>query len=520
MNKGVVCVALLVLASIPGWAQSESKPETLVRWQFAGTKGLAGIKQLKPLREILELNESKELRNVALNGFAGQMASRFAKANTNAQAAVSGLITPLLPDLIENETRFEMTTGGAQEADWILAIKLPADRIAEWSKNLSDLAVHAQMRTAQNGKGAGWSAQRDEYRMSFTTAKNWVVLEGGMAPAKAGAKALNTFRGSLGKRMGKQVLHAELDFPRLAKVWSAPRLEHVPKLILTVLPRGDGLRSEMQIDYPQPLNITLERWNPPTELIRDPLIGFTALQGIGERLGQSQMVRSLGARKMPNQVYLWAQNSTPFSVFAAADIGNPAEVIHNFVEQVLPTFKNLPGGKINVLTNRPALIWRGLPVVAPYVEAADEGRSPFLLAGLFPVAIGKTNPAPAELFQQLKKKNLVYYEWEITEERLKQWRPIWQFTQILRGNMFPMSASDKWIEAITPRLANTITEVTLENPRRLKLVRQSQSGLNALELVLLAHAVDPNDVTQRRTGPVQGTKPRTPAQPAPALPLP
>jgi len=124
-------------------------------------------------------------------------------------------------------------------------------------------------------------------------------------------------------------------------------------------------------------------------------------------------------------------------------------------------------------------------------------------------------PAPPELFSQLKKKNLVYYDWEITQERLKQWRPIWQFAQIIQGKFFPASASDRWIEAITPKLENSVTEATLEKPNRLKLVRQSQSGFTALELVLLAHAIDPYDVYDRPAHPPGQQAPvrRKPAPP-------
>jgi hypothetical protein len=132
--------------------------------------------------------------------------------------------------------------------------------------------------------------------------------------------------------------------------------------------------------------------------------------------------------------------------------------------------------------------------VVPYIEQGAAPDASFLVGGLFPIErTPATNKPPAELFDQLKQKNLVYYEWEITEQRLMQWRPIWQLNQMLHNRLFTDSASEQWMGAAGPRLGNTVTEVTLENPRRLKLVRQSQIGLNAFELLLLAHAVDPND---------------------------
>jgi hypothetical protein len=43
-------------------------------------------------------------------------------------------------------------------------------------------------------------------------------------------------------------------------------------------------------------------------------------------------------------------------------------------------------------------------------------------------------------------------------------------------------------------LQNTVTQATLEKPDQIKVVRQSQTGFDALELVLLAHLLDANDL--------------------------
>ena len=75
-------------------------------------------------------------------------------------------------------------------------------------------------------------------------------------------------------------------------------------------------------------------------------------------------------------------------------------------------------------------------------------------------------------------------------------------------------------------LGNTVTQVTMENPRRLKMTRQSHTGFNALELVLLSHYLDEKDLQNAgelrratKTAP-RGAKRTGPAPKAPALPVP
>jgi hypothetical protein len=49
------------------------------------------------------------------------------------------------------------------------------------------------------------------------------------------------------------------------------------------------------------------------------------------------------------------------------------------------------------------------------------------------------------------------------------------------------SAAHKWLDAIEPRLGNTVTELREISPRELQLVRTSHAGLNGLELLAMAN---------------------------------
>jgi hypothetical protein len=483
MRNGLVWVALVAMLhaqwGFGAQGGKEDKAETLVRWHFAGTKQIAASKDLKAWREIIALPESQAFRDSAVGVLAMKAGSHFTEpGSTNANPAAIGLIKGLLPDLLQNESRLELSAKGAEDANWILAIRLPQDRFESWSKNLADLARMARMEVKGEAGSRTWSASREDYHFGLAEQKGWLVLEGGFSKRPVDPKTFKEFRGGLGKKPDKAILEAEVNFPLVGAIWNSPRFSHFPKVSWRVLPRQDGVRSEGYIDYPQPLNITPEKWNVPVDIIRDPLIGFTALQGIQAKLGESENFKQLGSEKTPNQLFLWSQDNGPFAVFVAADVGNPDQVVKVIGTKVLPGLKDSPGGKIEISTNRPLVLWRGLPIVVPFFErAADPDRS-FLEAGLFPVA--STNKPPRELFEQLNRKNLVYYDWEITQARLLQWRPIWQLARMVQNKPFDTGASDPWVQAIAPKLGNTVTEATLEGSNRFKFVRQSDSGFSAL----------------------------------------
>jgi hypothetical protein len=487
-----------------GLAQENSaKARPLVEWHFTGTRNLEANKELKAFREVLNQPETAQLRDAGLDGFARHVAARFTHTNpSNADAAVIALIRPLLPDLLESESVFELSAKGADSADWALAIRLPSNRVELWNTNLWKLTRSARLNSpgfATIGENHGWMTEGKEgYHLAVSQNKDWLLIEGGFSPINDHEKIFADFRKKLKKRPGKEALTAMIDFPQFGQIFSAHRLEHAPKMDLTVLPKKGSLRTEATLDYPRDLGIEPKKWNPPIKEILDPLIGFTAIQGIQKELQRSKLLPGLGLEKLPDQLFIWNRASSPFAIWMGADVGNPATVVSNMYNTVVPManekLAKSGNGKIVMLTNRTSIHWQGLPIVIPFIEPGTREKS-LLVAGLFPMSEENPQPAPKELFEQLNQKNLVYYDWEITGARMSQYRPIWQLSYMLRNKVPNSTAiSEKWIAATLPKLQNTVTQATLEGDSRLKVVRQSQTGFNALELVLLAHLLDPSDV--------------------------
>jgi len=144
-------------------------------------------------------------------------------------------------------------------------------------------------------------------------------------------------------------------------------------------------------------------------------------------------------------------------------------------------------------TNRAMLAWQGMPVAVPFVKPAPEPAGNHLVGGFFPVDSPDFKLAPAELIGQVQgRKNLVYYDWEITEARVAQWHQLLQVFQIasLTAPDLETGPAQSWLLAVAPHLGNAITEITVASPTELALTRRSHLGLTGIELAVLARWLD------------------------------
>jgi len=292
---------------------------------------------------------------------------------------------------------------------------------------------------------------------------------------------------------------------KLGSSWLMPSGSVSNNLRLTVSPRNDGFRTEVHLTSDRPFDLQLDSWNVPTNTIRDPLIGFTAVRGISRWIQEQPVSRTMGLSNAPNQAFLWSQAISPFSVSAAAPFETPKEIVSAVVEKLLPSWRPvlaaLGVGTFEVNTNASTLKWQKLPVIVPFLSPAPAPETNFIYAGLFPVANLGTKAPPAELIEQITSRtNLLYYDWEITSDRVNQWRQISQVISIIKNEFSGDTnlLSDRWLDHIQARLGNCVTEMTLSNPRELIVSRRSAIGLSSLELVSLARWLDPVYVPRHR----------------------
>ena len=187
----------------------------------------------------------------------------------------------------------------------------------------------------------------------------------------------------------------------------------------------------------------------------------------------------------------WGQADTPYQIQFAFPVENATNELHRLAINWLPlansNLVNSPLEPLRVYTNVAQISTR-LLVLVPFLRRAPESNGEFLNGGVFPVKPGPNEPPP-ELFAELNRTNLIYYDWEITKFRLRQLRETLNVLAALLTlpEMGTNSATSKWLDAAASKLGNAITEVTVSSPQEISLVRRSHLGLNGLELLTLAN---------------------------------
>ncbi|MCF7669943.1 MAG: hypothetical protein K9N48_09240, partial [Verrucomicrobia bacterium] len=337
---------------------------------------------------------------------------------------------------------------------------------------------------------------------------------------------------------------------------SAPSCLKIPdyledtRIRLTMENRNGAVRSKIVLDYPAPIEVELEKWNIPENLVRDPLVGFTAVRGFRQCLARTDAIRDIGLTNPPSQAFFWSQGVNPFMLsyaFPTEDAsGYLSHIAERFRESPTEMMKNLGIGEFDWNPETRVLRWLGLPIIVPRLEVPGDANSKYIGGGLFP-PLESTNPAPAELFKQVKgRSDLVYYDWEITQARLPQAHflnfvygllnasrkhtAMQQGSQTMSKNTPENNAPEKrsgsdtkpdkresvenksalsttkearaasaptsgplfqaysdWLKKTTPLLENTVTEVTIESPCRMELKRKSDIGLTSFELAILGN---------------------------------
>lgn len=126
-------------------------------------------------------------------------------------------------------------------------------------------------------------------------------------------------------------------------------------------------------------------------------------------------------------------------------------------------------------------------MLSPYIRPIRTSEGDYLLAGVMPQAPGKEPIPPALVHEVMSRSNLVCYDWEITAQRLAEWRPLSQLYLIASRSPFPStnSPAQKWLLTTEPKLGNCGTVITAIAPNELTLVRNSTIGLSSVELTWL-----------------------------------
>jgi len=537
MRPTILILALAAIAMDRGAAAANTtaatppKPgELLLRWRFLGQAQLAGDTNAACFRNIWVLPTTQRLVQETLRKLARAPQQLCKEALAAPGADPGALIRPLLDDLLQAESFGECRASAGPTPEWTLAVKLDEARAERWRANLREVLGAFGASVPGDAKAESWEAKRAAApdRFGLARAGQWLVLGWGQGALPNHAEVVNRLKAS-GRpgAAGAAWLEVEANLAWLAKHWNWPAGIKWPQAQVTIIGRGINLRTNARLTLAEPLQLRIEPWRIPTNTIRERLISFTGVQGVGPWLAQQPLLEQLGLEPAPNQVFGWAKKQVPFETYVAwwlPDAINKLPVTAQRLPAVLKTnWPWLDLREVNWNTNTAQVTCLGLPIIRPFLQPAPAPENQFLVAGIFPVSSTKQPPGPPELYAQLLgRTNLAYYDWEETPSRLEDWRHLITIYSMLAGYMPPATDDPAlvWLADtnMTRWLTNSITEITVNSPRELLLTRASSLGLTGFELVTLGRWLDNPAFPAYEPPPKAGRRPAGAPLPRPAPP--
>ena len=505
---GLICLALGAgckeKAAEQVVAPAAPKPaaqKVLARFHFVGTGQLAGNTNASQLRKIWGMPETLRFRDEVLMRLAKAPQAFFPKHGTNAPVDPSDWLRPLMNDLIQAESYGELR----EESDgtsFALALQLKDERARLWNTNLWQTAAAWQEVspvTYINDLLVGWDLHPANQGPSirFVRAGQWVVIMTGTPQTFSSLLAKIGAEGRPIAAATNYWFDAEVDSLQSQRWLAGLPIKSFPSAQVTIIGKGENLRTNMRLTFAEPINWKPEPWQVPTNIIQNPangLTSFAAARGTRAFLKGLPAIQKLEWSSPPDQLFFWSLSPVPFQSYAAAPVANASNVLHQLAEHlpaVLGTnLLNPRNGGIAWSTNGRTLVWSGLPFAVPHADPLVKPEGEYLVAGLFPPQRSTNAPFPAGLLAAATAPtNRCYYQWEITQERLYKWRSLFSLYYVAAGMPLPSpnSIGQQWLTAVTTNLGNSVTQVAVTSPREMRVVRDAHLNLTGMEIVQLAH---------------------------------
>ena len=466
--------------------------ETIARFHWLGKKQIAAETNSTGLIRIWNEPESARLETQTLDKLSTAPWRLFPHVATTNTAAAP-LLRSLLDDCVQQESYLEIRCATNQPGENAFAIRLDAGRAALWKTNLAAvLESLTGIRTTPTEDG--WSLKKHKMPnlIELIRKDEWIVV--GVGQEKNALLAGFTARiqrdhAPFAAATTNFWVDAKLDLGRIAGAfafnWSLPA--DFPRISMAAIGDGENVRTSAELDFPKSLALTLEPWNLPINIIRGQQSSFTIIRGFGPWLDSQKTWMDLQIGAAPNQFFLWAPQGVPFQTFFSVPVLDASNRLAQLNESLLnkagPWLTTNRSGYLEPSIEFNGLKWVGLPFLAPYLRADGD----FVLGGLFPNA-GLKRPLPAELAQALIRTNLVYFDWESTDPRIKAWFYIGQALRVTfhKTQLPEGSVSTSWLQAQSNTLGFCISAVSQSGPNQLSFSRRSKISFSAFELHLLA----------------------------------
>ncbi|MEJ5238038.1 MAG: hypothetical protein WHT82_06740 [Limisphaera sp.] len=487
---------VLLLAGCGGGGPSPA-PQIWVHWHYAGSAPVRASEQGAQTKRLLAMPESQALLQQTLD----KLARAPRRWGMDPELAAAHL-RPLLSQLIQAEHVFQWQPRTGQASEWVLAVHLDSRAQGLWRTNLQTLFQRwtGQPATVDPATGSlRWAVPKSAGGgvILLAQVQDWCLISGGAGDPVLSGEWIRAIQARHRPVPVATSYWARLrvDWPALKDRLPAWLRELDPPMTdLLVTGSGDQLQLRAELKFPRPHGWTPEPWLFPSNLIREPLVGFCAARGIRSRVEPWLNRAGLHLSPTPGQFCAWSLGSAPFQVFVAVPVPDATNAMRELCRVLPPWFNTNSQGRALgwwiVPTNRPAILWDGMPFFGAFCRPAHEESSQgFLFAGLFPNSARLQSPPPDLFAQILGRTNLVYYDWELGGERVRSWRIISQVALLLaeRQQLAETTPGARWLEVLTTNVGNVGTSIVAAGPDRMVFTRTAPLGLTGWESVLLAH---------------------------------
>ena len=511
-------------AGTPQPSTLNPQPSPVLRLHWLGKKRLSAEANATNFVSIWNMPESVHLETQTLDKLA-TAPWRLLKSATPLSNAPVALLRPLLDDLVQEESYLEIISSTNQPTEAVFAIKLPSDRAALWQTNLA-IVLHsfsaqsqAPSPKPQDVVSSTVRLLNSEFRLSLSHSGSWTILC--ISDSRLQTQDFR-LKNSITARIAatgspyeltttNNWINGDIDFAWLKRVcgWQSVADAALPRADFSAIGTGDAVRTSAKFTFPTKAPIEIEPWNIPTNLVHDPLIGFTTARGFRPMLKSLSLWNEAIFGATPNQITFWVQDGHPalrFSAFPSHQATNQMRLMADYMLNsvnpalsVFPNTTNLPVGSFESLPDGRGLRWRGFPFIMPRLELSGPETNEFITAGLFPNRV--TNRlAPESLRDQFQNDpGLLLYDWEQTQPNTFALIQISQATRFIFGkNRLSITNNPTlpWLSAVSARLGNAGTSIRLASPDVLSFSRTSTLGLTGTELHLLTEWLESPDFPQ------------------------
>ena len=460
-------------------SSSSGKDVSTIHW--VGKRRLAADTNAASVLTLLNLPESTKLAEQTLDKLA-LAPWRLLKGDPATNGAPTALLRPLLDDLVAEESHWTFYHPTNAGGGWSLAIRLPPDRASLWRTNL--VAVFESLTGGKAENTATGFSLKSQYSVSFLLPDTNGLTA--LTVAKTGAQfptpSVQQFTNWLSFSLDLAAINRAFAFG-----WSLPA--NCPRAEMHTTGDGVSVTTRGALNFATPPALKIEPWNIPTNLIHDPLTSFVACRAAQPLLESLPFWPKLGLGEVSAQFYLWSQVGLPFQTYFAAPVSDVSNRLAGLSSRLILANSWLATNGLGRFTNTSdgRLLWADLMIMEPWLNKNHQPGSDWLAGGFFGV-IRTNRLAPGELLAQFQASpSIVYYDWEITEQRVTDWLYLGQFLRLAlhQAQVPPESAAIKWLVAAGAQLGNCGTVIHYQAPAVLTFNRRSSLGLSAAELHIL-----------------------------------